>query len=662
VCSTTDGFFDAQEYEKLNTKYADDDDDFQPMARGADASPSHKRVQKKRRVDLDPAFAKPLLQLLSYSSPKYKDMSARIIAFGKDSGKKLKDDQSRKGRLQVVKVCQAKSCPFVIVAQKNKKQSQQSFQVNENACNFSHTCSSSSSSRPTVGLASANDIKIREAVLACGNWAAAQKACTVGGAVYNAFEREGYDLHIPDETLKRAMNRICRRICKADVLGLAVAMSEIADWVTKFNAIDGNGNATLHIKRHDVADDNGVHEVFDSLTIVFHAADIATRKCGPRVYSIDAAHLQYERGDLRIGILEGTTTDNKIVPVVVHLGWGENTAFYVDMLQDIKNYSTDGDLGDDDSIDEDSLWATLDDPFTTLIGDRHGGLKAACKTMFVKANALERDDGVDVPHLRSCRQHIKGNIRSKPHLLAGLGDDWHTMIDNLAECETRGQVDDVLVEIKDSSEALHDYIVNESDYVQWVRCFVPACFDLYNTTSNSVEQENSRMKALGVREKPLRDILDAVCRLVDKVVTKAAETAGQRINAKAFGHWSVTGGPLGGTFKEKPTRTDWMNLRDDERQRYIDMVAPTCLTKYAQTELDLEMDTAQDYVLENGCQLVSSLDTLAKYGPHLVKVRGGDAQSRQRHLTQLCVKQYGKQGMWACNNGCTYMAHTRPGP
>jgi hypothetical protein len=99
VCSTTDGFFDAQEYEKLNTKYADDDDDFQPMARGADASPSHKRVQKKRRVDLDPAFAKPLLQLLSYSSPKYKDMSARIIAFGKDSGKKLKDDQSRKGRL-----------------------------------------------------------------------------------------------------------------------------------------------------------------------------------------------------------------------------------------------------------------------------------------------------------------------------------------------------------------------------------------------------------------------------------------------------------------------------------------------------------------------------------------------------------------------------------
>ena len=131
VCSTTDGFFGAQEHEKLNTKYADDDDDFQPMARGADASPSHKRVQKKRRVDLDPAIAKPLLQLLSYSSPKYKDMSARIIAFGKDSGKKLKDDQTRKGRLQVVKVCQAKSCPFVIVAQKNKKQSQQSFQVND---------------------------------------------------------------------------------------------------------------------------------------------------------------------------------------------------------------------------------------------------------------------------------------------------------------------------------------------------------------------------------------------------------------------------------------------------------------------------------------------------------------------------------------------------
>ena len=40
------------------------------------------------------------------------------------------------------------------------------------------------------------------------------------------------------------------------------------------------------------------------LTIMFEAAIWATMKCGARVYTTDACHLVYERGDLRLGLIE----------------------------------------------------------------------------------------------------------------------------------------------------------------------------------------------------------------------------------------------------------------------------------------------------------------------------------------------------------------------
>ena len=51
---------------------------------------------------------------------------------------------------------------------------------------------------------------------------------------------------------------------------------------------------------------------------------------------------------------------------------------------------------------------------------------------------------VDVLYLRSCRQHVKGNIRSKPDLVKGIKDQWCAFVDTLADCTTQQQVDDVL--------------------------------------------------------------------------------------------------------------------------------------------------------------------------------------------------------------------------
>ena len=226
-------------------------------------------------------------------------------------------------------------------------------------------------------MKSANDINIKLAVLGCGDATKAAKACKPGGTVYDAYSRQGYALNCNPASLKRIMVRVVNRLFRVDKEGVDEALGEINDWVTKFNERQSNGLATLRTKPSDIP---GGHDMFDSVTIVFRAADVATRKCGPRVYFIDAAYLAYERKDLRLGILEGTTSSNKIVPVAIHLGWGETTEFYCDMIEGIQAYSENGDDG------EDTLWRHLDDKKTCLIGDRHSGLKAACKAKFIVAN------------------------------------------------------------------------------------------------------------------------------------------------------------------------------------------------------------------------------------------------------------------------------------
>ena len=45
----------------------------------------------------------------------------------------------------------------------------------------------------------------------------------------------------------------------------------------------------------------------------------------------------YERGDLRLGLIEGTLSTNKILPVVMHLGWKESYRFYTTMFTDVKH-------------------------------------------------------------------------------------------------------------------------------------------------------------------------------------------------------------------------------------------------------------------------------------------------------------------------------------
>ena len=244
-----------------------------------------------------------------------------------------------------------KTCPFELVASKTSK-SVVGFTIKEKFCNFTHTCVAS---RPEVCMKSANDINIKLAVLGCGDARKAAKPCKPGGTVYDAYSRQGYALNCNPASLKRIMVRVVNRLFRVDKEGVDEALGEINDWVTKFNERQSNGLATLRTKPSDIP---GGHDMFDSVTIVFRAADVATRKCGPRVYFIDAAYLAYERKDLRLGILEGTTSSNKIVPVAIHLGWGETTEFYCDMIEGIQAYSENGDDG------EDTLWRHLDDKKT----------------------------------------------------------------------------------------------------------------------------------------------------------------------------------------------------------------------------------------------------------------------------------------------------------
>jgi len=266
----------------------------------------------------------------------------------------LTQNRKKESHTRIRRTCSVKTCPFELVASKTSK-SVVGFTIKEKFCNFTHTCVAS---RPEVCMKSANDINIKLAVLGCGDARKAAKACKPGGTVYDAYSRQGYALNCNPASLKRIMVRVVNRLFRVDKEGVDEALGEINDWVTKFNERQSNGLATLRTKPSDIP---GGHDMFDSVTIVFRAADVATRKCGPRVYFIDAAYLAYERKDLRLGILEGTTSSNKIVPVAIHLGWGETTEFYCDMIEGIQAYSENGDDG------EDTLWRHLDDKKTCFL-------------------------------------------------------------------------------------------------------------------------------------------------------------------------------------------------------------------------------------------------------------------------------------------------------
>ena len=103
-------------------------------------------------------------------------------------------------------------------------------------------------------------------------------------------------------------------------------------------------------------------------------------------------------------------------------------------------------------------------------------------------------------HVGLALPYIKSNIRGKSNITASLATlDWRGLVDDLAAASTLEQVDSTLAEIKRRSTPLHTYIVEASDYVQWVAYFTPLTFNLGHTTSNPVEQENWRLLALGIR-------------------------------------------------------------------------------------------------------------------------------------------------------------------
>jgi hypothetical protein len=149
-----------------------------------------------------------------------------------------------------------------------------------------------------------------------------------GQHVYELFSQHNYDLSGDPKNVKQAMRRFIRRVFNVDERGLCEALGQLPGLCDAFNKTPGNGHADLII----------VDGVFMGLTIVFDSAVHATMHCGARVFCIDACHLIYERNDLRLGLIEGTLSTNKILPVVVHLGWQESFEFYRDMFTSVQTH------------------------------------------------------------------------------------------------------------------------------------------------------------------------------------------------------------------------------------------------------------------------------------------------------------------------------------
>ena len=335
-------------------------------------------------------------------------MIAKIDAWTQSNGApKLKCNKNGETTCRVERVCSKDSnaCGFKIVANSPKKGA--SFRINEVKCIWEHsdTCQQSSRTRSISLRDTVNtNAPIVKAIRQHSDAQKCLNALGEGQHVYELFSQHNYDLSGDPKNVKQAMRRFIRRVFNVDERGLCEALGQLPGLCDAFNKTPGNGHADLII----------VDGVFMGLTIVFDSAVHATMHCGARVFCIDACHLIYERNDLRLGLIEGTLSTNKILPVVVHLGWQESFEFYRDMFTSVQTHRP-------------IFFSHLDSIETCLIGDRHGGLKKAVKVCFAVSNKARatRPCGrhthtTDVPHLRSCRGHIKSNVRAKTSITSKL--------------------------------------------------------------------------------------------------------------------------------------------------------------------------------------------------------------------------------------------------
>ena len=233
---------------------------------------------------------------------------------------------------------------------------------------FQHHSGCCSYGRPSLSLDLASVPEVRNAILSAGNYAAAMDSMRRGSLA--AF-MAGLGFHCTDQTRRR----LVMRVFGFDPHSIALGLARLDGWVANFNAENNghNGKATLLTMPGSVSTDKGTSDIFVSLTVVFEASASLLLTAGLRMFTCDAAHLKYERKDLRLAVLESCLCTGHSVCLAFSLGWGETTKLYTDLFQAINSF-TNGDL-----------YHHINDPKTTFITDRGPGLTTALGKFFPHA-------------------------------------------------------------------------------------------------------------------------------------------------------------------------------------------------------------------------------------------------------------------------------------
>ena len=471
-----------------------------PTASGANASPS-KPSRPARQVDIGP--------LLQPARTKV-DMTNRLAVWcaSKSGGHcTVQTEKVSSGSRRIVRLCTGKDCSFKLVAARGKGAGA-TWSVSFESSVLRHHSGCCSFGDPSVGLELAGVPAIRNQILSAIDISQAHESMRHGNLATFMCDLGFTRPPLEDESShKKACYRLVNRVFGVDQKGIAAGLATLVGWAESFNtANDGhNGKATLVTKPGPVSTEQGTKEQFVSLTVVFAASATLLQYGGARLFACDAAHLKYERKDLRLAVIEGSLANGTSMCLAFSLGWGETNKLYSDLFAAVKSFEQGG------------LYAHMNKPQTTIITDRGPGLIAAVSSFFPMATHT------------NCREHLKRNAISKlgnlktqrqegaERPLRGMDRQYvHDLVDEVASSTSASREQEALSTVRQASKTLHDYLVAGTELEFWVAHRLPTNFDRGVTTTNIGEGMFGVLAVLGIRSKCLARLPQA---LVEYVAT-----------------------------------------------------------------------------------------------------------------------------------------------
>jgi hypothetical protein len=320
------------------------------------------------------------------------------------------------------------------------------------------------------------------------------------GDIARSVENLGYSFpaqgNQTEATVKNRRNRLLRRlrdkVLGFDIAGIQRNLAALIPWAKIFN--EGSASATAETASpshaHIETDDDGC---FQSVTVVYARACELLRQHGLRVFSMDASHFVYLRGDLRLLVLAGFYAENTIAIVAVCVCFGETTANYAVMLHQVRLMTR--------------FWSFFDDEKTCLFIDRGSAINSAV----VNPDILKNGNAM----YRHCYIHIVRNCEHKKI----WGKCPIQLIAILANSETATDEKLALKNLERAHHAVYSYIVNNMDRSRFITRY-SAHMDLKKTTSNGVEVMNNVAKTIGARESMPLQSIHMLTELVHKQVNE----------------------------------------------------------------------------------------------------------------------------------------------